>query len=195
MRHFFAVPKQTNTYKYQSRTFINSQLLNVQSNNWRVDYKMFAGVSYADIVKSKWCVSERVNTHKDDFVGSQTGNKSCSRTRVPQASPKAPNHSNLLIKRSEVHSNIKVAHSAKGVNINTSNRVDCVPTEVCNRFDVLNNIHDIESHEVNNSHDIEAPKVQLKKPNMHSVDYVNTQARTIDKHGCGTLMPVIKTEL
>ena len=59
-------------------------------------------------------------------------------------------------------------------------------------------MHDIESHEVNNIHDIEAHKVQLKKPNMHSVDYVNTQTRTIDKHGCGSVSntnAVMKTGL
>ena len=155
---------------------------------------MFAGVSYADIVKNKGCVSERINTRKDEFAGSQAGDTSCSRNHVPQTSP--PAQANPLIKWPDVHSNIKVAHSTKAVNINTSKCVDCVPTEVYNRFDVLNNIHDIESHKVNNIHDIGAHKVQREKPNMNSVDYVNTHTRTIDKHGSGiALIAVIKTEL
>ena len=126
----------------------------MQSNNWRLDYKMLAGVSYADIVKSNWCVLKGVNNPEKGLVGSQV-NKSCYRTYVPKTSVKPLNHTKSLIKRSDVHSNIRITHSVRNVKNNTSNRVNYVPLDLHNRFHVFNNMHGIESHEVNSIHDID----------------------------------------
>ena len=43
---------QNKVKRFQDRTFVNSKCQYVQSVNWRADYKMFSGVSYADMVKS-----------------------------------------------------------------------------------------------------------------------------------------------
>ena len=127
---------------------------------------MFAGVSYADVVKSNWCVTEEVINPKNGCVGALVKSKSCFRTCVPNASVKALNHSNSVIKRSDVYSNIKIAHSGKGVKNNVSNSPNWVPLELHNRFHVLNDNHDIKSHEVNSIHDIESHAVQHNEPSM-----------------------------
>ena len=53
VRHCFAVPEtqKENVKQILGRMFLNNKAKKIESLNWRADWKIFAGVSYANVVK------------------------------------------------------------------------------------------------------------------------------------------------
>ena len=91
-----------------SRNFLNSKVQNGVSSNWRTDWKMFSGVSYASVVKRKNKIPFQDNSFKlvgknkqaTQLKGVQTDTKRVEvRDRVPSRPP--------LTKRSDVTSTCK----------------------------------------------------------------------------------------
>ena len=172
------MPKQKfESVKFKTRVIVNSYLENVQSINWKLDYKRFAGMSYADVVKCRNSATSTVNSSSIARPGSVAKSKTSTRTWVPKNQVKALVHSKPLTKPSDVHCTLTRATLVKGNCDRVANHVDCADIELHNRFDMLNNIQDVDSPVISNINDIESHVNMHNKPCMKGVSYVNTEKR------------------
>ena len=90
---------------FKDRIFVNSKLQNVQSVNWRANYKMSSGISYADMVKSNLSNVNNVQGVRDITVGRQVTKQDKSQTcgsKIPGKFHDQAAHS--LVKHSDVGS-------------------------------------------------------------------------------------------
>ena len=173
------MPKQhVEIVKYKSRIIVNSMFKNVQSANWKSDYKRFAGMSYADVVKCKNRPNSTLDRSKKCKVGSHVKNSIYTRTHVPKTHVRAPDHSKPLMKPSDVHSTLTITDPVKSVHDKCANHVNNADIQLHNRFDVFNSIHDIDSTEISNVSDIESHVIVCSEPSMQDFHYVNTGERS-----------------
>ena len=135
------MPKQkSESVKFKTRVIVNSYLENVQSLNWKLDYKRFAGMSYADVVKGRNSATSTANSSSIARPGSVAKRKTSTRTWVPKNQVKALVHSKPLTKPSDVHCTLTRTTFIKGDHGRSANHVDCVDIELHNRFDMFNTI-------------------------------------------------------
>ena len=174
------MPKQKpESQKFKTRVIVNSDFENVQSSNWKLDYKRFTGMSYADVVKCRISATSTVNSSTIVSTGSAVKNKTSTRTWVPTKQVKELAQSNPLTKPSDVHYTLTRSTLVKGKRDRIANHVDGADIELHNRFDVLNNIQDIDSPVISNISDIESHVNVHNEPCMEGVSYVNTGKRAV----------------
>ena len=157
---------QNKVKRFHDRTFVNSKCQNVQSVNWRADYKMFSGVSYADMVKSNLTRVNKVkgvrNMTFDSPGDKQNRSRNCHSKNYNRSYDKGV-HS--LMKHSDVNNTIIQSQCLKKTSTKVSNHDYCTPVKVFNRFDVFNTTQGSEAQ------------------NFQHIEPALVQNTCVDKHG------------
>ena len=141
----------TRVKQFPDRTFVNSKLHNIQSVNWRADYKMFSGISYADVVKNNLNNVNKVQGVRDMTAKSPGSKQDRSRTCDSKSYSRSHDQRvHSLVKHSDVDSIITKTSHVKRLHAKVSNHDYCTPVKVFNRFNVFNITRVIETP--NSSH-------------------------------------------
>ena len=167
----------TKVKRFLDRTFVNSKLQNVQSVNWRADYKLFSGISYADMVKSNLNNVNNVQGVRDMTVESRGIKRDRSRTCGSKISSRSHDQTvHSLVKHSDVDNTIIKTPRVKQFYAKVSNHDYCTPVKVFNRFDVFNITQDIETQ---NSLHSESTSVDVNCVNKHGQENVANGCQVI----------------
>ena len=173
------MPKQKNVkVQYQTRVVVNSLFKNGQSVNWKMDYRRFVGMSYADVVRCKSTVNNTLGRFSKQEGNSQNKDITSSRTNNPISQGVVLPHSESMAKHSDVHSNITRVTSNKGVNRKPDTYADGFDIQLHNKFEVLNNINDIDSSEISNVNNIESNHAVNSRNSSRAKKHVNTAKRS-----------------
>ena len=173
------MPKQKiPSVQYKSCIVVNSMFRNAQSFNWKKDYKKFAGMSYADVVRCENNANNTLGVCKRLGGGSQVRKVTQTRAHTPKTKVTALPHSKPLMKPSDAHSTLTMTGPVKGINNKSANWPDRADINLHNRFNVLNNIRDTDSSENSNIGDIESHSNKNNRPSVGAMYYVNNDKRS-----------------
>ena len=176
MRHCYAVP-QNKVTRFQDRIFVNSKCQDVQSVNWKVDYKMFSGVSCADMVKSSLPHVNKVkgvrNMTFDSPYDKYNSSRTCHSTNHNRSNEKGV-HS--LMKHSDVNSTINQTKCVKKFSAKVSKHDYCTPVKLFNRFNVLNTT---QGSETQNFQHIEPASVHSTCVNKQGKQVIHNRGESV----------------
>ena len=159
--------QQNNGHCVYSRTFVNSEKFNGVSSNWKTDWKMVSGVSYATVVKMRNNYFSQADSGKLVSNNNQRTQVPEVRTRSKRVEGRASDPRKVpLTKRSDVSSTLQ-SHTtikAKCDKVVVPNEHTSVPLH--NRFNILSNIDLCESNmnDQNENIDTNVDFVNKNKP-------------------------------
>ena len=154
--------KQQSVNRVYNRVFVNSNVINGESVNWKNDWKMFSGISYASVVKVK------INQNPAIVKQSRSLNvraKNKSHKNSVTSNPKNQSHNSgiaCLTKHSDVESNFRVKVKGNPRQFVTPSSHDSI--ELHNRFNILSNTDQSDLHMENHSENI---NFGVRKVNKH----------------------------
>ena len=182
------MPKQKiGNVQYKSRVVVNSMFNNAQSFNWKMDYKKFIGMSYADVVRCENSAKNTLGVSKRHGASSQINKVTYNRAHNPKTQGRALPHLKPLMKSSDVHSTLTNTSPVKGISKQSDSHADCNDIHLQNRFDVLNDIHNIDSSVIKNIGDIESLFNVNNQPSVRDVHYVNNNTQSEKTNPCKTV--------
>ena len=121
--------KQNSANRVYNRIFVNTTVKNCESVNWKADYKMFSGVSYASIVKVK--TQRKPASLNQGIITTMKPKTNSNEARTSDI--RAKNSANLasiapLTKRSDVASKFKMKNDcrSKFCNVFTQSNYDAI---------------------------------------------------------------------